>query len=319
MRKENKLTLSEWAKMWLGMKSEMVKSNTYEATYRNSVDNHILPEFGDRLLDDIKPIELQVFINRKNKVYSEFMVKKMKSCLCQMYDEAVYNGYCKVNPCLHLKIPRRKFDLSDIEETDNRIYSVEQMELIKEYAYTHRFGYEVILLIDTGMRRGELLGLPWKYVDLQNKVIYIRQAVALVKDSNNILTTEIGYPKNKTSVRDIPISSELSEILANEKAKNKGELVVTSSKGTVCNPRTWKRRHYDVFMADMQKFYQEQEISIPIYTPHRLRHSRTSAWVNADLNLFAIAKTLGHSDLEMLERIYAHSDVEKTRKLLKIT
>ncbi|MGN0678353.1 MAG: site-specific integrase, partial [Oscillospiraceae bacterium] len=203
-------------------------------------------------------------------------------------------------------------------EQDERIYSVEQMELIKRYALSHRFGYEVRILIDTGIRRGELLGLPWKYVDLEKNVIYIRQAASLVKE-NGKMRVIIDSPKTATSVRDIPISSELSRILAEQKKRARGEFVVSSSSGSVCNPRTWQRRHYDVFMNDMQCYYRNEGIDIPIYTPHRLRHSRTSEWVNADCNLFAVAKTLGHSDLAMIRKKYAHSDVEKTRRLLNIS
>lgn len=86
----------------------------------------------------------------------------------------------------------------------------------------------------------------------------------------------------------------------------------------VLNPRTWQRRHYDVFMRDMHNEYSNKNIDIPIYNPHRLRHSKASEWVNDGLNLYAIAKALGHSDLNMLKKRYAHSDLEEMRNLLNI-
>ena len=313
---EKRIRFNEWAAEWLRMKSGMVKSNTFEATYRNSVENHLVPEFGCMFIDEIKPIELQIFLNLMIGKYSTDTVKKFKSCLNQLFEEAVWNGLCKRNPCDRLKIPKKNYNLS-IEQSDGRIYSIEQMKLIKEYAVQHRFGYEVFVLIETGIRRGELLGLPWKYVDFEHNVIYIRQAAAIVKE-NGINTVILGLPKTSTSIRDIPISAELSTILLKQKKKAASDFVVSTGTGGVINPRTWQRRHYDVFMNDMQFFYKGKGIDMPIYTPHRLRHSRTSEWVNADCNLFAVAKTLGHSNLEMLHKVYAHSDIEETRQLLNI-
>ena len=69
-------------------------------------------------------------------------------------------------------------------------------------------------------------------------------------------------------------------------------------------------------MRDMQEFYAEQGIDIPKLTPHELRHTRATLWVNSGANLFAVANVLGHADLQMLRKRYAHSDVESTRKLL---
>jgi len=71
-------------------------------------------------------------------------------------------------------------------------------------------------------------------------------------------------------------------------------------------------------MENMHKHFIEQGIDIPILNPHELRHTRASIWVNDGENIFAVADVLGHSDLKMLRKRYAHTDVESTRKLLKI-
>lgn len=46
------------------------------------------------------------------------------------------------------------------------------------------------------------------------------------------------------------------------------------------------------------------------------RHTRASIWVNSKANIYAVAKVLGHSDISMLHKCYAHSDVEQLRNLL---
>ena len=127
----------------------------------------------------------------------------------------------------------------------------------------------------------------------------------------------LGEPKNDFRRRDVPISTETATLL-NAAFCDDHEFVISNTNGTMCSPRTWSRRHYDVFMNDMQTHYAKQEENIPKLTPHELRHTRASIWVNDGENLFAVADVLGHADLKMLRKRYAHSDVESTRKLLKI-
>lgn len=162
-----------------------------------------------------------------------------------------------------------------------------------------------------------MLGLMWDSVDLEKRAIYIKQAVSIIRD-NDVLTTKIGLPKNRSSNRVIPITTAFTEYLARQREQSNSKFVVHNKYNEVLNPRTWQRRHYDVFMRDMHNEYSARDIDIPIYNPHRLRHSKASEWVNDGLNLYAIAKTLGHSDLNMLKKRYAHSDLEEVRNLLNI-
>ncbi len=310
----NTILFSEWAETWLESIRGTVKENTFEATYRNSVVNHLIPEFGKRNIDDIKPIELQIFLNKSAEQFSVDTVKKFKSCLKQIFDDAVYNNYCDKNPAYKLKVYK---GTSMGERIEDRIYTPQQMELIETYALKHRFGLDILLLLETGMRRGEMLGLIWDNIDFDNKAIYIKQAAAIVK-TDDIVTVRIGAPKNKSSERAIPISTDFTEYLKGVKEKSASPYVIHNQNNTVINPRTWQRRHYDVFMSDMHSEYIKVDIDIPIYSPHRLRHSRASYWVNGGINLYAVAKTLGHSNLEMLKKRYAHSNLEEVRNLLKI-
>jgi integrase len=71
-------------------------------------------------------------------------------------------------------------------------------------------------------------------------------------------------------------------------------------------------------MQEMHEAFREQGMDVPILTPHELRHTRASIWVNDGENIFAVADVLGHADLKMLRKRYAHADVESTRKLLGI-
>lgn len=312
--KKAKILFEEWALKWLQTINGTVKSNTYEATYRNTVVNHLIPAFKGRTLDEIKPYELQNFLNKSCEEYCCDTVKKFKSCLTQMYNEALYNEFCSKNPCYRLKVVKRT------EVNEKQVYTQSELDMIKAYAVTHRYGIEIMLLAETGIRRGELLALTWADIELHSKVINITKAAAIEK-VDGIYTTRISAPKNISSVRKIPASTELCDYLADYKKTcnpDQNDSVIVNSSGKGCNPRNWQRRHYDVFMVEMQEYYKDRGINIPYRTPHSFRHTRASLWVNSGKNLYAVAKALGHSDLDMLQKRYAHSNVEQIRFLLNI-
>lgn len=323
-----KVKFEDWAELWLEYAlKDRVKDNTYYS-YANIVNNHLIPYFKGENLNEISFLKVQKYFNILSKsCYHDFLIKN-KCLLSQIFDIGILDGKCLHNPCDKIKMPKGK------QTKEKEVYSEEEAELIFQYAYTHRFGAEIQLMLETGICRYELLGLQWDDIDFENRILYIRRGVADVIDSTTgHFQVVVGSTKNEYRERAIPISERIYDILSNidktlivgrnehrhqEGVEVNKKYVFCNRYGEVCSPRNWSRRHYDVFMKDMQEFYSNNGIEIPIYTPHQLRHTRASIWVNSGKNLYAIAKVLGHSSLDMLEKRYAHSNVEQLRELLEI-
>lgn len=307
----NSTTFETWANKVLESLKGTVKDNTYHLTYKNSIQNHLIPYFGKHRIAEIRQIDIQNYFTAKGKELSLESLKKHKMALNKIFESALLNNIISMNPCISIKLK------SNIKSKQKQIYTKEQCELVLSYAQTHRFGLGVHLMLMYGISRSELLGIRWNDIDFDNKVLHICQGVTDVKDAvTGKMSVIIGEPKNDFRKRDIPLASITIDLL--NQNLNSSQFVICNTKGTVCSPRTWNRRHYDVFMSDMQHYFAEQGINIPVLTPHELRHTRASIWVNNGENLFAVADILGHSDLKMLRKRYAHSDVESTRRLLKI-
>lgn len=320
---------SDWAASWLLSVKGTVKDNTYNLTYVNSVNNHIIPYFGKMDVRDIKQIHIQTFFNEEGKRYSLETLKKIRMCLSGILDSAADNELIYRNPC-------RKIKLAGKDDAAKRVYTQDQVNMILDYAKSHRFGLEITMLLTYGLRRGELLGIQWEDIDLKNQVLHIRHAVADVQDPDTKkMRVVVDDPKTAFSIRDLPLTDELTAAVRglprtistgeNKHKKKPGKkvnpkFVFHNQKGDVCSPRTWSRRHYDVFMKEMHAFYlaQDPPVDIPVLTPHELRHTRTSLWVNGDKNLFAVAAALGWNDLKMLRERYAHTDIEASRKALDL-
>lgn len=304
---------NEWSLQWLHSMRGTVKDNTYYSSYKIPVERHLNPVFQDTPLSKISSIDIQNYFAERYDIFSLETLKKDKHCLKRIFTSAQCNGLCNINPVLDIKLKHNN-SLNEME-----IYTPKEVELIYAYAEYHRYGDEIYTMLETGMRRGELLALKWDDIDFARKTISIKRAVSDCIDSESGKYKRIiDIPKNEYSIRTMPISSSLCNVLLRRKAMGHCEFVFPNQYGNVCSPRNWSRRHYDVFMRDMQNFYKQQDIYINTYSPHALRHTRASIWVNNGLNLYAISKILGHSDLQMLRKRYAHSNVDEIRRLMNI-
>lgn len=307
-----KIYFKNFSELWLQAAKGTVKGNTYRNTYQNIVYRHLNPVFGEMFLDEINVADLQLFLNKQIGKYKKDTVIKMRRILKKIFIYAVDYDYIIKNPTLHLIVSN-----DGTEEVEVPTYSQSQVDLIIDFAEEHRFGKEILTLLDTGMRRCELLGLKWSDFDNNKRVIKIRRSVADVKTSDEEPTrVVVGKTKTPTSKRDIPLSDFLCRCI-NKIPKN-SEYIFPNKFGEVQSPSTWSKKHYNCFMKEMHNHYLEKQIDIPILSAHKLRHTRASLWVNSGKNIYAIAKVLGHSDLEMLQKRYAHSNVEQLRNLLDI-
>lgn len=325
---EKNVTFESYAEKFLESTRGTVRDNTYNNSYKSIMDKHIIPYFGKSYISNITKTDIQVYINKKAESYSYEFIHKHKNCLHRLFENAIDDNLCKKNPVVNIKMPANKPTVT------MSVYNQEQADKVKEYAKTHRYGLDILLLLEYGLSRSELLGLQWSDFDYDNLTLFINRGVTDTKNSaTHKMEVVIGEPKNDFRKRVIAISQETAEILNAQprykivgENKHKGlegtkvetEFIITNKNGEVCSPRTWSRRHFDTFMTEMQAYYKTKEIDMPVLHPHELRHTRASLWVNDGVNLFAIAAEMGHADLKMLRKRYGHPDVESMRKLLNI-
>ena len=309
---KKKTTFSAWAAEWLKLVKPTVKGNTFAASYKNPVEKHLIPHFGDKSLGAIRQADVQAYINIIAGKFAHDTVKKHKSCLFQLFDEAIDNDLCSKNPARRLKIPQTK------ERIEKSVYTDEQARIVFNFGYLHRFGAEIQFMLETGVSRSELLAIRWEDVDFEKRAVYIRHGAAIVpNDETGKHETVIGKPKNSYRKRFIPISSELCRILKD--LTKRSEFIFCNVNGNISNPRTWQRRHFDVFMKDMHDYCEKRGADIPILCPHQLRHTRLSLWVNGGKNPIAAAKAGGHANMNMLLKRYVHSSIDELREQLGIS
>lgn len=307
---------SNWALSCLETyKRPYVKPNTYAGTYLAPVQNHLIPAFGEMKISHIKPVHIQRYINQASARYAPETVKKDYNCLKLIFDTAVDNQLCLKSPLTRsIKLPRY--------ETRKDKHAFTQTQYDVAYAAAKEYGgLSLMLMLETGLSRSELLGLRWEDIDEENRCIRVTQGLVVyhdVDEDKQVLSSD-GL-KNKFRKRAVPIAddalwSRITQAPRTVKAggrKIPTEYVVHSPEGKPYNPNNWVNR---VFRPFMRRLHREHP-DIPELSPHELRHTRATLWIAQGIDPYMVARLLGHSDLKMLTKIYDHTSTETLRKAL---
>ena len=299
-----------WALLWLETyKSGMVKDNSYWGTYHNPVVKHLIPHFGNRKLADIKPLDVQIYFKSLQNSYALETQRKIRAALNAIFVTAMENELCEKNPVTStLKLK------SNVPEPTKKAYNEEQYKIVWNFALKHPYGLSILLLMELGISRSELLGISWDNIDIEKQTITLTDGTVSQKNLKTghweVVTNGL---KTKYRHRILPISKTIVDIIR-DTPKSKSGYLISSPRGNVYRPELWYRRCYKRFMNDLLSQYPD----IPYLTPHELRHTRASLWYDKGISLLDIAYLGGWCDLEMLRKRYYHVNVEDLRDRMKI-
>lgn len=188
------------------------------------------------------------------------------------------------------------------------ILTQEEQQLLVKESYYHRYGVFVRLVLSTGLRLGELLGLRWEDVDLNHGTISVRQTLNRLKDYSGISKTKIVFetPKTQNSIRTIPLVSGAINDLKDWKNQQQSEaqsdnyinlgMVVTNKQGMYIEPRTFKDYYNRILIC----------AGIGHYTFHALRHTFATRALEQKMDSKTLSEILGHYSVAFTLDTYAH-------------
>ena len=301
MSEPSVMTFEKWANKWLDTyKKGVVKDHTYHFTYKSNIDKYLVPYFGKAHLMDIQQIDIQKYFNsvcnESGEPLAKSTLEKHKLILKSIFDAAIDNDLCYKNPVKNIKFQH-------VTETAVRnVWTREQAEKALEYS-KKCLRLDIVVYLNTGLRRSELLGLKWSDIDFENNTLHVQRAIVQTKGK-----IVIDRPKSAKSDRIIPFSEDFGKYL--KKFQSDNEYVIGLD--GYMSPSTYSTQ----FKEFMEKL--NAETGVPILTPHELRHTYGTLKREEGVDIYTIQKVMGHADISITAGIYVHNDIEVLKKQLKV-
>ncbi|MFC2169417.1 tyrosine-type recombinase/integrase [Acidobacteriota bacterium] len=234
---------------------------------------NLLSSFRGKSLVSITPDLVEKYKAKRKTAVSPATINRELACLKNMFTKAIEWGKVEVNPVKAVKLLKE----NNIKE---RILTNEEIEMLIKAASSHLKPI-LIIALNTGMRKSEILSLKWENINYAKGFIFI-------EDSKSGKSRKI--PMNKTVHNTLRAIKKISGyIFYNPETKNSIKNVRKSFK-TACK----KANIYDLRL-------------------HDLRHTTATKMIEVGVDLVTVSKILGHSTIQMTMR-YAHPTPENIKR-----
>ncbi|MCL1990974.1 MAG: site-specific integrase [Defluviitaleaceae bacterium] len=294
-------------------KNTGIKESAY-TTSTQRIDKHIRPYFGDLRLDRLQPMILQPIVDKYCDEVSQTNnhYKTILSSFKRVLTYGVKIDLLDFNPIDKIFIKNVKI------EKEEKVKFYEKSELNKILTHVAGFSKQsyseqasalyIRLLLFTGLRASEGLGLDWLDVDFENKTLSINRGL------NN--RSEITTLKNKGSYRTIDLDDDSIQDL---KEFRELQLAFVSEFGLTVptmifyNPKKRKSINPHYHYSSMQRGFQDicKDCGVVYLGLHALRHTHATMLVASGTDYKTIQERMGHDKLEITQDTYSHAIREK--------
>lgn len=344
-----KITFGDWVNMWL---DNYVKPNIKYSTYlgyRNRVDAHIIPMLGHIQLKKITTSDIQVALNQMlengnlYKAESETRglaprtVVHIRSTIKAALEQAVIERRIPYNPARQTKVPKG-------ETKEMEILTRQEVTRFLDSTKEYRYYASYFLAFSTGMRRGEILGLPWRNITfnmtweeldkrlpwnridrlllwdtsaldelLKSEGIEITDAALKVTQQvkGNGAWRELDTPKTALSRRTIQLPYDTMLILIYQRHLQRKEAAAVKASGTEYNAE-------DLVFCNQNGGFVSPHIFLKLFRGalhcagvkrirfHDIRHTVATLLLEDGVQLNAVQELLGHYDASFTAQQYGH-------------
>ena len=327
---EVKRPLKEGMQRWLEVfKLPSIERTTYDR-YECTARHQIYPYIGDIIVEDVTAADVKSLMNRMmNEGYAYTTVKKVHNLLNEYYKSLTEQELITRSPMTAAPM-MKKANFMAAQDKENlptcetvTVFTDEELDKFKAEAFS-LYGNGVrkymqasafTLLLNTGLRTGELLGLLNSDVDLDNRVIHVQRGVKEVyrRDGSEIDSgreVKVGKLKSATSKRDVPLNDTAIEAIKDLRKEfyfGEDTPLVCDQQGKYTRPVNFRKRYYKIL----------KNAGIEQKGLHSFRHTFASRLVNGvkqpDGSLLClspkqVADLLGHSTSEITEMYYVKRD-----------
>ena len=275
-----KLTVGAYLDKWLDTIRDTLRKRTVQR-HEQIARLHLKPTLGKVKLDKLNALQLQTLYRQKlDSGLSPRTVQIIHATLYKALKQAVRWQLIPRNVAEAVNSPKApKAEINPL--------TVAQVKSLLNAARGDRLEALYILAVTTGLRSGELLGLQWRDVDLEARVLQVRRTV---------FNGEVNAPKTARSNRSIKLSNIATDAL--RRHPRAFEWVFSSNAGTSMSVHNLHNRSWKPLL---------KRAGLPLSTRfHDLRHTCATLLISKGVHPKLVQELLGHSSIEMTLDTYSH-------------
>ncbi len=332
-REPKKITLNEYMQYWLvTYKLNKIEPSSYTRLYR-VYKCQIHDTIGQRMIGNITTVDIQRLIDEHANPSNDDIkplalsgLKRILHLLRPCFEMAVSEGIICKNPCDNVILPVESCIQTQTKEqttmTDHEISEFKEAALARYKTtgeYKSRDAIILLIMLNLGVRVGEMLALEWNDVDLDGKLVYIRKTVqSNIKNFCNTGKAQYSKVKNSTKthsgVRVIPLGNNVADYFAELREYDKRHGIVSQY---VCATHVGTPNTARNLQRSLNRVVKQTNINKNI-TLHTLRHTFGSTMLRRGISIEVVSKLMGHANINITYTKYIHVIQEQKAKAMQM-